>query len=302
MMVARKKPNPEQNIPIPLFPEATFSTPQLAHLGASFNDPAFAANKTFPFHRWVPWIAGFSRDFVQDALHRFAPPHGVVLDPFAGVGTTLIEAMFAGHQAIGFEINPYASFASTTKMSASTLSTSQIWREIAHFGTFCAEKTQSPYHPQHIPPLGFKTRADFYSAAVLHKVLMAQDFIATMEDAKMRDLFRLAFAATMVRYSNYSYEPSLGRRVSSGKEAIIDFPVAETIAAKLEEMATDIEWLHHYQPEHAYQGDIINDTFFNYHQHLEPNSVDVVITSPPYLNNYHYNRNTRPQMLSLIHI
>lgn len=25
-------------------------------------------------------------------------------------------------------------------------------------------------------------------------------------------------------------------------------------------------------------------------------SVDLIITSPPYLNNYHYNRNTRPQL------
>ena len=29
---------------------------------------------------------------------------------------------------------------------------------------------------------------------------------------------------------------------------------------------------------------------------LEPHSVDALITSPPYLNNYHYIRNTRPQL------
>jgi DNA modification methylase len=29
---------------------------------------------------------------------------------------------------------------------------------------------------------------------------------------------------------------------------------------------------------------------------LTRSSVDLVITSPPYLNNYHYNRNTRPQL------
>ena len=33
---------------------------------------------------------------------------GTVLDPFAGVGTTLVESVFAGHNAVGFEINPYA--------------------------------------------------------------------------------------------------------------------------------------------------------------------------------------------------
>jgi DNA modification methylase len=29
---------------------------------------------------------------------------------------------------------------------------------------------------------------------------------------------------------------------------------------------------------------------------LAPDSVDLLITSPPYLNNYHYNRNTRPHL------
>ena len=29
---------------------------------------------------------------------------------------------------------------------------------------------------------------------------------------------------------------------------------------------------------------------------LEPESVDLLLTSPPYLKNYHYVRNTRPQM------
>ena len=41
---------------------------------------------------------------------------------------------------------------------------------------------------------------------------------------------------------------------------------------------------------------IINDSFFHCQKHISPASVDLVITSPPYLNNYHYNRNTRPQL------
>ena len=85
-----------------------------------FRDPAFMANRGSPVHRWVPWIAGFSRHFVRDALDRYLPGPGVVLDPFAGVGTTLVEADLAGHQAIGFEINPYAAFAAREKLAASS--------------------------------------------------------------------------------------------------------------------------------------------------------------------------------------
>jgi len=36
----------------------------------SFRDPAFMANRDSPVHRWVPWIAGYSRQFVEDALRR----------------------------------------------------------------------------------------------------------------------------------------------------------------------------------------------------------------------------------------
>ena len=52
----------------------------------TFRDPAFMANREAPVHRWVPWIAGFSLQFVQDALARYLRGPGVVLDPFAGVG------------------------------------------------------------------------------------------------------------------------------------------------------------------------------------------------------------------------
>ena len=107
----------------PLGDRAPEVTDGRAPQGGAFRDPAFIANRETPVHRWVPWIAGFSRQFVQDGLARHLPASGagVVLDPFAGVGTTLIEADLAGHDAVGFEINPYAVFAARTKLGAHRL-------------------------------------------------------------------------------------------------------------------------------------------------------------------------------------
>ena len=85
---------------------------------ANFSDPNFASNKTKPIHRWVPWIAGFASDFVRGVLDKHLPEKGVVLDPFAGVGTTLVEAAHLGHAVIGFEINPYAALACRVKLNA----------------------------------------------------------------------------------------------------------------------------------------------------------------------------------------
>jgi len=268
----------------------------LQNNGSSFNDPAFAGNKTLPIHRWVPWIAGFSSVFVKDVLERYLDGKGTVLDPFCGVGTTLVEAVLLGHQAIGFEINPYAILASRLKANAYRVSVASLNEELLNFRAFYNEKAFSTYTPKSAAPPGFRTRSPFYSPAVLRKVLILQDFITGIVDADVKDLFRLAFAATMVRYSNYSYEPSLGRRVSAGKKEIIDFPVGQTMLNKLTAMAEDITWLQIYLSSEPGSVRIINGSFFAYHGNLSPESVDLIVTSPPYLNNYHYNRNTRPQL------
>jgi len=264
--------------------------------GSYFNDPSFVSNKKQPVHRWVPWIAGFSHDFVGDVLSRYLTSKGTVLDPFSGVGTTLVEAILRGHNAVGFEINPYATLACRTKVNAYTIDSENLYAEMLRFRTFYRENTSAKYIPRSTPPKGFRTRSAFYSPKVLCKVLILYDFIDTIENPNLQDLFKLAFASTMVRYSNYSYEPSLGRRASAGKADIEDFPVDQTILDKLSEMAQDITWLQENLRDRHPSVQVINDSFFKYKTYLEPGSIDLIITSPPYLNNYHYNRNTRPHL------
>ncbi|MBF8284630.1 MAG: hypothetical protein HW378_3545, partial [Anaerolineales bacterium] len=43
-------------------------------------------------------------------------------------------------------------------------------------------------------------------------------------------------------------------------------------------------------------GRVVNADFFSANGDLETGSVDLMVTSPPYMNNYHYVRNTRPQL------
>ena len=254
------------------------------------------ANREAPVHRWVPWIAGFSRQFVQDALARYLRGPGVVLDPFAGVGTTLIEADLAGHRAIGFEINPYAVFAARTKLAAHRLEPARLWAAIKELEAFMEEAECTGRAPMASPPAAFRTRAPFYSPAVERKVLLAFDCMATLETS-LAALFRLAFAATMVGYSNYSYEPSLGRKASVGRPDVEDDDVAGAIAAKLRQMAEDAGWYRatRVEPERG-NGQVFERSFFDGYTVVEEGSVDLLVTSPPYLNNYHYNRNTRPHL------
>lgn len=247
-------------------------------------------------HRWAPWIAGYSREFVEDALSRHAARPGVVLDPFAGVGTTLVEADLRGHAVVGYEINPYAAFASRTKLEAHRRDPAALQAVREDFRGFMQTALARGRAPRTESPPGFRTRSPFYGPSVLRKVLLGLDFVSGIRDAGIADLFRLAFAATMVEYSNYSYEPSLGRRSAAGRPEVADYPVAETWISKLTEMGSDIAWCRKTRRPGRRSARIHPHSFLDDYRRTPAGSVDALITSPPYLNNYHYNRNTRPQL------
>lgn len=107
-----------------------------------FRDSSFTKNKNLPLHRWVPWIAGFSADFVEDALKTYLPERNGdcwVLDPFAGVGTTLVESYLSGLNVVGFEINPYAALATKIKLNAMRISVHDLTARIAAFERFMSQ-------------------------------------------------------------------------------------------------------------------------------------------------------------------
>src|SRR5437660_5785552 len=130
-----------------------------------FRNSSFSKNKNLPLHRWVPWIAGFSADFVEDAIRSYLPQKNSdswVLDPFAGVGTTLVESYLTGLNVVGFEINPYASLATKIKLSAMKISVHDLTRQIAAFERFMerAESGALKRDPRSQAPTGFTGRTE----------------------------------------------------------------------------------------------------------------------------------------------
>jgi len=216
----------------------------VAKLNGGFADSAFSDNKQRPIHRWVPWIAGFSAEFVRDSFARYLPGDAagaaVVLDPFCGVGTTLIEAMRCGHDAVGFEVNPYPALAASAKCEAAALSPSQVNNYIRKFEEYMRQPlghAGSVAAPEH-----FRSRIPFFGPHAQAKVLKALGFIRRLPVPPIRDLFSIAFGSVMVNLSNYSYEPSLSSRPAAGKPTQDDAPVAESIVAKLLAMKSDVAW------------------------------------------------------------
>lgn len=279
---------------------ATIATRETAQVKSGFADSAFTENRNRPLHRWVPWVAGFSAGFVADVLTLAPPPPGVtVMDPFAGVGTTPVEALRLGYHVIGFEINPFAHLACRVKLGSASLDVQAVRARSRAFCEYVAFRTaDSEAKPAARRPADFKSRAPFFSPNVERQVLFALDFLGQEDDEQIRDILRLALGATLVSYSNYSYEPSLSRRAASGKPDIIDAYVSDILALKLEQMCEDIVGFK--QEMRALSApptaELYLESCLDGYAHLRPGSVDVLITSPPYLNNYHYLRNTRPQL------
>jgi len=271
-----------------------------------FRDPAFADNKAQPIHRWVPWIAGFSSQFVEDCFdtflkHKKRSTKPCVLDPFAGVGTTLVRALLSGFNTVGFEINPYAALASKVKLTSPKINLTKL-------ETCCQDyrkpAVQSGCSIGARKPADFRSRIPFFSPHVEEQVLTFFGFLNTIADPDIADIFRIAFGSVMVSFSNYTYEPSLSSRPGAGKPLIEDADVHSSILAKVQEMIIDIRWV---REEIARlgsvgEGRIYNLDFMESRALMPAGSVDLMVTSPPYMNNYHYVRNTRPQLfwLSLI--
>jgi hypothetical protein len=249
-------------------------------------------------------VAGFSAEFVQDCIRNYLPNldgDSWVLDPFAGVGTTLVESHLSGLNVIGFEINPYAALATKLKLQAIEMPVERMMREIRRFERFMerVESGNLKGGPHSQPPAGFRGRTQLFSPKVERKVLYALDFIRKIEYSPLKEIFLLGLGSVMISFSNYSYEPSLTRRSAVDKPDIVDANVGLSLSAKLLLMVEDIKWVQGNMKSSGQRpsAKVFSKTVFSAVDLLHQTSfVDLIVTSPPYLNNYHYPRNTRPQL------
>ena len=67
----------------------------------------FIPNKALPVYNWFYYKEGFSRELVMRLLQMFSPGRrNWVLDPFCGVGTTLLACERLGRRCVTFDVDP----------------------------------------------------------------------------------------------------------------------------------------------------------------------------------------------------
>jgi len=83
-------------------------------------------------HNFYRYPARFSPTFASTAIKFFSKPGDIVLDPYMGGGTTIVEAIVAGRQAIGTDLNSLSVFLTkvkTTKLTSHDKKSLCSWAE-----------------------------------------------------------------------------------------------------------------------------------------------------------------------------
>lgn len=185
-----------------LFPDALGGNGQKNQ--SRFGDTAFTRNRDEPLHRWVPWIAGFSGAFVDEVLDSadlVGGPDTTILDPFAGVGTTLVEGLKRGHNVVGFEINPYAALACEVKLSALNCRLKPLSDAIDQLADLRDRLLRDKMLPKSKSPSNFRSRIAFFSQEIERDVLLLLDFIAEQRNGFVRKALNVALGSVMVSFS-----------------------------------------------------------------------------------------------------
>ena len=78
--------------------------------------------RDLPLHGMMSRVGGFPPALVRYFIGAYSRPGDVILDPFCGKGTTLLEAAVAGRQAVGSDISPEAVISARAKTYPVTIS------------------------------------------------------------------------------------------------------------------------------------------------------------------------------------
>ncbi len=259
-------------------------------------------------HEWYRFVLSYPPHLVRHYLDLFdLPKNAVVLDPFCGTGTTLVECKKLGISSIGLEANPVVHFAATVKTS---------WNvdpdALAQHALTISETTINDFRKENIsdsPLLNERLNGQILrklgqeqenlliknsiSPLPLHKVLILKEKIQLLADSRFVGYERLALAKELVfSISNLKFGPEVG----VGKEKH-DAAVVANWKCSIDSMVDDLRSVSDSNSTLAtvHLADSRDLSCFLY----KPNSVDAVITSPPYPNEKDYSRTTRLESVVL---
>jgi len=246
----------------------------------------FTDNMKLPIHRWFRYSAGFSAEWAKSLILKDTlKPNLTVLDPFAGSGTTLLVAEHAGVKSYGLESHPFVAKIANVKLLWHKVDSKEFISEVEHLIKKAREQKNK------LPPNNSPLLEKCYSEDSLEKLFsLKTEFFQKNNNSSTDQLLWLTITAILRACSHVGTAQWQYVLPNKTKAKVLD--PFEALIAKAEQIALDIDFAkQEYSPlAEIFQHDarLVSD--------IPEKSIDLVVTSPPYPNNYDYADATRLEM------
>jgi SAM-dependent methyltransferase len=242
-------------------------------------DPDRARALTHGFHSYA---GRMHPSMARGAIERWSAPGGRVLDPFCGSGTVLVEAMGMGRASYGVDASPLAvmiaGVRSTTLGGEGRYRLVEAARLIAEEAGERARKRRRP----NIPAWAAKEKERFAPHVALELLGLRDLVMDTAEDEIGRAL-RLCLSSLLVKFMKSGPEaPRDGEKKRIGRGVPSGF-----FARRAEELARGLETLEQKVPPGT-PPPIVQLGDARGYPEVRSNSVDLIVSSPPYAGTYDY--------------
>lgn len=245
----------------------------------------FTDNMKLPIHKWYRFSAGFSAEWVEEVIKSTGRSR--VLDPFAGSGTTLLASDMANVGAVGFENHPFLFRIATAKLNWNT-NTTQL--RIA-YQDLLNNSSQNPPAPSRTPnPLMDKC---FTNDSLRRLDALKDTFLRDYNDGSANSELLWLGITSIIRACSH-VGTAQWQYILPNKRKINVADPFDSFSNKMEQIINDIEKvkkLGRSMTGKIYLTDARSPSFPG-----NDDLFDLVITSPPYPNNYDYADATRLEL------
>jgi hypothetical protein len=229
-------------------------------------------------HRWFSFIAGFSPEFVALCCEGAEP--GVLVDPFAGCGTALVVARERGWHSIGFEPHPFFSRIARAKVAPPPDAPRLDALERA-----LLEGLRTPREGTVLEPGARRFLEKLFDAVTLARLLGARESLR--EQGLAEDDLGFLLLSRVVDMCSRAQTDGIYKAPASRKRA------AEPEAAIREVLARVRADVAHLAPGEAGATAAVVEGSSESMERVRTGSAGVIVTSPPYLNNFDFAEMTR---------